>query len=196
MLGWAFDILFMTEVRCTSEQQVSIARRAAVLGYSICFSPPPPPSPNFRSSPGGTALAARRPIALRSLEPPILDKWRDMGRAVICQAILPSSSFLFLSLYGIPVGHDLKSANDWFLADALSWANTMNMPTMICGDLNENPYSSFVLASLHVWGFTRLNDNSPTTKGRTDRTSKGLPIGSCFGQYEDDGLRSQSSCFL
>ena len=166
----------MSEVRCSLEQQVSVARRAKRLGYSMEFSTPPGPSPNFRVSPGGTAIAARAPLVIRMLEPQVLSKWMDMGRLVACQLISFSCSFLVVSLYGIPIGHPLKSANDWLLADTVCWSASMNMPTLIGGDLNETPYTSLTLSSLHLWGFARLNDNRPTTKGRSSHTSKGLPL--------------------
>ena len=176
ILGWGYDVVFLTEVRCSSEQQRSVARISRRLSYNIIFSPPPPPSPNFKTSPGGTAIAVKMPYSVRALEAGVLSKWSDMGRVVIGKLLSTDITFLLVCAYGILSGHPLKSANDLFVSDVLAWTQTLNMPTILAGDLNETPYSIPTMTALHVWNFFRISSSEPTTKGRNSRVSKGFAL--------------------
>ena len=169
-------MVFLSEVRCSTEQQISVSRRAKALMYHIIFSPPPPPSPNFKTSPGGTAIAVKIPYSIRAVDPLPLARWVDMGRVVTGRLISTDACFLLVCVYGIPVGHPQKQANDLLVSDVLAWTQTLNMPLLLAGDINETPYSIPTMTALHVWGFFRLNTSEPTTKGRNSRVSKGFAL--------------------
>ena len=143
-----------------------LARRARDLHMHIVFSPPPAPSPTFATSPGGTAIMVREPLAVRRVFHPLLQEWSDQGRAIAAVVSWGRLQVMVLSVYGFPRRHPQQHRNETLLSQCFHWASELSMPLLLGGDLNENPSESTALSLCDMWQLFRVTDESPTTRNR------------------------------
>ena len=70
VMAWGYDVLMISEVRASASALRMLARRARACGYFSSWSHPPPRAATFSVAPGGVAILARDPLALRSEKKP------------------------------------------------------------------------------------------------------------------------------
>ena len=84
-MAWGYDVLMISEVRASASGLRTRARRAGACGYFSSWSHPPPRAATFAVAPGGVAILAKEPLALRSAKIPELQPWVEQGRLVVCK---------------------------------------------------------------------------------------------------------------
>ena len=181
ILSLPFDVFCLSEVRVAGNSMRAQARVASSLGCAVVWSAPPPPSPTFLVSPGGTAILVRQPYMLEEMRVPALEKWRSEAR--ICVASVTDAegmSMCFASCYGYPISHPNRGANEAYLRDTLSFLGRLMCPAVLLGDLNDHPSTSDVLAQSHLVQMHRITDESPTTLTKDGDIAARTPIDHCF----------------
>ena len=100
---------------------------------AVC-GPAPPPSGTCAVSHGGVAILSRLPLTLRIVRPAELLPWITKGRILPAYVLAPSTYFLLIVIYGYPVGHKDRPANDQMLHDVLTWSASVKAAVLITGD--------------------------------------------------------------
>ena len=180
VVGWPFPLFLLSEVRVSATGQRSLARAAVRDGISCVWSAPPPPSPTFSVSPGGTAILARAPLVAKDQPIPELQQWVAAARLCSDRVSFPSSSlvssFLAVVIYGFPDSHAERGRNDELLRDVFVSLGAWTCPILVAGDLNTTITQSEALSQADHWGFFRVSPNLVTTLSRDGLPSKGQPI--------------------
>ena len=181
LLSWGADLYLLSEVRTPWAQQKTLMRLAKAKGYSLLFSPPPPPSPTFSCSPGGVALAAKEHIALRKIFPPTLQRWYEESRLCVCLMTLGDFAAIIVSVYAYPRSNPRREANEEMFTDLFGWMSTLTMPILLGGDFNEARDESSSLSLIYRLDLSFLSSSLPTTRSKTGTLSRGQAIDHCIG---------------
>ena len=181
ILDWGADLLYLSEVRTPGPQQKTLMRLAKSRSYSLLFSPPPPPSPTFSCSPGGVALAAREPIVIRKIYPPLLQRWYEEARMLCCLMVRGDFAAILVSIYAYPRSNPRREANEEMLADLFGWAASLTMPILIGGDFNEVRETSSCLTLAYRLGLYFLSPTSSTTRTKSGEIGRGHAIDHFIG---------------
>ena len=179
LLSLPFSLFALSEVRLAKPTQASIARRAKSLGFTCIFSGPPPPSPTFAVSPGGTCICAKEELGLRKIQPELLKEWDEKGR-LVCGSLAICPQLIIACVYGFPPSHPLRHTNEEMIAQIFHWASSLTCAVLLVGDWNESISSCSALALSQQWGLHRLNGNQPTTRSKNDGPSSTPPIDHAF----------------
>ena len=112
---------------------------------------------------------------IRKLRPETLERWEKKGR-VLCACVTGMIPIYLVGVYGFPPSHEERCNNDAMFADCLQWATQRRDPVLILGDFNESYAASASLTLAQQWGFWRVTDDSPTTRGKSSRIAGGSAI--------------------
>ena len=168
-----FHIFALSEVRVSHSGIHSLTRLAASHSLEAVWSSPPPPSPTFSVAPGGTAVFVRKPLKVRSLTIPALERWRLRARMCACEIVDTSgASAVVISAYGIPPGHVERKTNEDFVRDLLVALLSLKCPAFLCGDLNDTVKESQSLSLASALGVFHLNPGGASTKRRRESSWK------------------------
>ena len=181
IVAWPFPLFLLSEVRVSATGQRALERRASREGITCVWSDPPPPSPTFSVSPGGTAILARAPLVAKTQPVPELQQWVSAARVCIARVTYPcvselSSSFVAFVIYGFPESHAERGRNDELLRDVFVSLGAWKSPILVAGDLNTTISHSATLSQADQWGFQRVSPNIATTVNKEGSPSRGLPI--------------------
>ena len=198
LLSLGYHLLMLSEVRVSEAQQRSLSRVAKSLGYSCVWSKPPHSGPTFSVLPGGVALFAKEPIALRKLPSPHVDHWDNEGRAVAASLLYEvyGSSQHVVVMYGYPVSHSAYRTHEDMMIQISSWISSLTVPVIWGGDFNLARTSPPFLSSLALSSLWRVSGDQPSTMSRKGGISHVLPIDHIIVNHRmlDQGLEAQ--CFI
>ena len=95
----------------------------------------------------------------------------DAGGSTWCRA----------ACYGYPISHSSRGANELFLADVLTFLGGLTCPSVMMGDVNDHPTTSFALTQAHGVGMHRLTRDEATTLTKDGQLASKPPIDQCYG---------------
>ena len=176
VMAWGYDIVMVSEVRASASALRTLARRARACGYFSSWSHPPPQAATFSVAPGGVAILAKDPLALRTEKIPELQMWVEQGRLVVCKLVSGSFVCHLACLYAFPVTHPRRGENESFFRMIYSWAMSLRSPVLIGGDWNETRQSSQFLSLCGALGLVCISPNTPTTRAKRSPIAKSAAI--------------------
>ena len=124
----------------------------------------------------------RAPLSVQEVRVPALEKWINEARLCIAKVTdAGGSAWCFAACYGYPISHSSRGANEFFLADVLTFLGGMTCPSVMMGDVNDHPTTSFALTQAHGVGMHRLTRDDATTLTKDGQLASKLPIDQCYG---------------
>ena len=101
----------------------------------------------------------------------------NMARVAVAKLSGPiACDCVVIGIYGFHRDHRNRSMNEGLPLDCTSYAATLKMPTILCGDLNDTTHSSVILGRADRFPMIKASPGGPSILRHDNSVGKGLPI--------------------
>ena len=166
------DLITASETAATAKAQLQFARNIRKTYPRMHWSPPVPAhrhrsdgDESLRGKAAGVAIMTTLPSreAIGTLEP----EWIATCRIIHSVVHMGTNKLQLVTLYGVPsTQKDSASFNNDLLQQALHAISQVNLPAIILGDFNVDPFTLPVAQKLFALGFKDLKQLFPRHHGK------------------------------